>query len=100
MDIGFIIITSGNSPVNLKKIQDTVSEIVDMYGTDQTRYTVIKPVDSFTVRERDIDSEANKMKEGLPKGVNVTVFRSDGMEIVDAIDEAKDLFVKVQIDYI
>lgn len=95
--MGFIISTSRGSVENLKKIKDTISEIVNMYGTDQTRYMAIKLVDSASVRERDIDSEASKMKQDLPDGVNVTVLRSDGMELVDAIDEAKKTFVKVQM---
>ena len=95
MDVGFIISTSRDSVANLQKIKDTISGIVNMYGTDQTRYTAIQLVDSDSVRESDVDIEASRMKQDLPDGVNVTVLRSDGMELVDAIDEAKKMFVKV-----
>lgn len=94
MDIGFIIsLSSSNAPNNLNKVKDIVQEIFQKFGTDKNKFTAIKLVDSKSVR--DVAREAETFKQYFPKGVDIIITSSEGMQLVDAIDDAKKTFEKV-----
>lgn len=94
MDIGIIVsLSSSKASMNLVKVKEIVQEIVKVYGTDQANYTVIKLVDSTVVK--DGAKEAEDFKQNLPNAIRVIVSRSDGMQLVHALDDAKRVFEKV-----